>query len=288
MVPPARLKTPPSGTAAVDSAASSPGFLGLDLAWSERNPSGLALARLRAGGLHITETDTLTTDGEITRWIASRTRLQDGPVLIAIDAPIIAPNPPGTSREADRLMTRLFGRFHAGAYPANRERSARPISLRKTLETMGFSPDPKLPVEGSVRRLLEFYPHSSMVALLGRSRIIKYKKGPVAERRRGLGCLQSAVSSLARLEPSLHSSPALDALLGSDPFGLAGRSLKRLEDLLDSVVLAYLAAYYWCWGLERCQILGDVEGGYIVTVRTNVLQAGVKNVGAISKRLRRT
>ena len=38
---------------------------------------------------------------------------------VAIDAPLVVPNATG-QRPVDRLVTRQYGRFHAGAYPANR------------------------------------------------------------------------------------------------------------------------------------------------------------------------
>lgn len=236
----------------------------MDLAWSERNPSGLALGRLVDRKLVVAEAEYLTTDMELARWIRSRAH---GPSLIAIDAPIIAPNPAGTAREADRLMTRRFGRFHAGVYPANRERCARPIRLSRKLEQMGFTPNPEMHPGPAARLQLEFYPHSSLVALLGLPRIIKYKKGPVAARQHGLRQLQNAIRRLGLLEPRLEPSPVLRSLLEANPSNLAGRSLKRLEDQLDALLLSYLAAYYWCWGLSRCEVLGDQRGGYIVTVR---------------------
>ena len=196
-------------------------------------------------------------------WITARA---PEAALLAIDAPILAPNPPGTAREADRLTTRLFGRYHAGVYPANRKVCARPIRLSRKLARLGFSPDPWLAPGERVRRQLEFYPHSSLVALLSLPRIIKYKKGPVASRCRGLLLLQKALAKLARLDPSLAPSVALRALLSTPPSRLAGRSLKRLEDELDAAFLAYLAAYYWRWGLARSAVLGDLRSGYILSV----------------------
>lgn len=189
---------------------------------------------------------------------------------MAIDAPIIAPNPPGTAREADRLMTRHFGRYHAGVYPANRKVCARPVRLSRKLARLGFSPDPWLNPGESIRRQIEVFPHSSLVALLGLRRIIKYKKGPVAARRLGLRELQRALCRLAELDPPLASSPAFAALVSTRPSGRAVRGLKRLEDELDAAFLAYVAAFYWRWGLRRCVVLGDLSGGYILTIALTI------------------
>jgi predicted RNase H-like nuclease len=252
---------------------SEPVFIGLDLAWSARNPSGLALARWIEGQVRLEEYAHLTPDREILAWVEERAPES---ALLAIDAPLIAPNPPRTSRPADRALSRAFGRFHAGVYPANRERSARPIRLRLQLEELGFSADPRLPHRryeaGRIRRQIEFYPHSSLVALFGLPRIIKYKKGTVAERRRGLRRLQRTLSRLAGFEPALAPSGLPRALLESAPGRRAGRELKRLEDELDAVFLSYLAAYYWYWGLERCKLFGELGSGYILTAFADARQ----------------
>lgn len=41
--------------------------------------------------------------------------------IVAIDAPLVVPNKKGR-RIADDLVSKLFREYHAGAYPANRER----------------------------------------------------------------------------------------------------------------------------------------------------------------------
>lgn len=33
----------------------------------------------------------------------------------------------------------------------------------------------------------------------------------------------------------------------------------------DAYVCAYTALYYWYWGTEHCEVIGDTETGYIVT-----------------------
>jgi predicted RNase H-like nuclease len=41
-------------------------------------------------------------------------------------------------------------------------------------------------------------------------------------------------------------------------------ALKAVEDQLDSLICAYVAAHWWYWGLERNWVLGDTTTGYIV------------------------
>jgi predicted RNase H-like nuclease len=179
-------------------------------------------------------------------------------VLVAIDAPIIAPNAPGTSRPADREVTRIYGRFDAGVYPANRERCARPIELARELQDLGFSLDP-LDVARRVPRVaLEVYPHAAAVGLFGLERIVKYKKGRVAQRRAGLVRWKELLErELPRL-PLPVQPPVVE-----DPQSLRGRSLKDLEDRLDAMLCAAMAAHYWNMP-QACTIAGDVENGYIL------------------------
>ncbi|MCY7392409.1 MAG: hypothetical protein LH647_13285, partial [Leptolyngbyaceae cyanobacterium CAN_BIN12] len=40
--------------------------------------------------------------------------------------------------------------------------------------------------------------------------------------------------------------------------------LKAVEDQLDSLICAYIAAHWWHWGTERNVVLGDRAEGYIV------------------------
>ena len=188
--------------------------------------------------------------------------------LLAIDGPIIAPNEPGTSRACDKAVTRDFGRFHAGAYPANRERSQRPVRLRKALQRDGYSPDPHLPSSGRCRRQLEIFPHPAHVVLFRRQRIIKYKKGSAADKRAGLAELVENIRrNLVNEDPPLLDSCGLAALLDTRIAELRGRAMKGFEDRVDALLCAYMAAYYWQWRDTRCRVYGDVEAGYIICPR---------------------
>jgi len=50
--------------------------------------------------------------------------------------------------------------------------------------------------------------------------------------------------------------------LGEIPY--TGAELKAAEDKLDSLICAYVAAYWWYWGEQRNLVLGDRTTGYIV------------------------
>ena len=243
-------------------------FIGIDLAWGERNLSGIAVLDWNHAkrGVTLIKSMLAHSDEDIRSVVEQMSGDRD--CLLAIDAPIIAPNKGGTMRCCDRAVTKDFGRYHAGTYPANRERCARPIRLRKVLERAGYSPNPKLPTNGCCRRQLEIFPHPAHVVLFRRERIIKYKKGSVAAKRSGLNELVENIRRwLCREDPPLLTSPALLSLLGTNIDGLRGRVMKGFEDQLDALLCAYMAAYYWQWREQRCRVYGDLKSGYIICPR---------------------
>jgi predicted RNase H-like nuclease len=98
--------------------------------------------------------------------------------------------------------------------------------------------------------------------LFGLNRILKYKKGKLAERQGELLKLYHLIRDvLPSLEPKLDG---IDGLNGSFSERFTGATLKELEDKLDSLICAYIAAYWWYWGIERNWVLGDVSTGYII------------------------
>src|SRR5579875_1032783 len=88
-------------------------YLGLDLAWGERGRTGVA-ALDEAGRLIASAS--VRTDDEIAAFAAGHA---PGPCTAAIDAPLIVPNAAGR-RPCEAMTARLYGRYHAGPYPANR------------------------------------------------------------------------------------------------------------------------------------------------------------------------
>jgi predicted RNase H-like nuclease len=117
------------------------------------------------------------------------------------------------------------------------------------------------------RWLFEVYPHPAMVRLFGLDRIIRYKKGSVAQKRLGLGILRRHLGELAGGSTPLVMTPVLSQLLARDLEALRGEALKRYEDTLDAVFCGYLAWHCWRWGEERNEMFGTMEEGYIVVPR---------------------
>jgi predicted RNase H-like nuclease len=255
-------------------------FLGLDLAWGTRNPSGALVLRPHARGYRAAEPETLGDDSSIIDW-ASRESAATLLAVLAIDAPLYAPNAPGTSRPADIVTSRLYGRFNASTHSANRERCARPIVFAADLENRGWNICPyALRDEVSIARkagrqprgrfVIEVYPHAACVGLFGLARIISYKKGRVARRRAGQAMLQDLLHE--RLPANDRSGwPTIEPFAPADVAPLRGRGLKAHEDRLDALLCAAMAAAL-LHAPDRCIIAGadnpaEARMGYIVVPR---------------------
>lgn len=242
-------------------------FIGIDLAWSGRNPTGGAVMEGNVKGGRLLDTALLSDDASVLAYVEKHAG--DGPAIVAIDAPLTVPNVSGR-RPAEAEVGAVFGRFQAAAHPTNRARLAdaagvvRGEALTQALEARGFIHDPRIPAGEPVRRVIEVYPHPAMVALFGLTRTLKYKnKGQ--DREVLLGAWAALHRHLAALEQAEPVLTGLETHLTVDPSALRGRALKDHEDRTDAIVCAYIALYAHRWGLERNEVLGTLEGGYIFT-----------------------
>ncbi len=225
--------------------------IGLDAAWSDRNPSAVCL--VDDGGMVRDEAE-LGSDAEIVGWIAARMGAR---TVVAADLPLLVPNPAGM-RPCDRAVMRAYGARGAGPHPANRsllegrDGRIRGEDLAAVLADHGFAG----PWDDAAHTLLEVYPHPGLVEVFGLASRHRYKKGTVAERRRGLQELVRMLASLASHVPPLHGGSV------PDPASLRGRALKSLEDRLDARFCAYVGVL-WARDRSRIRVFGDRETGHI-------------------------
>jgi len=240
-------------------------FVGMDLAWGPKNRTGVVVV---AGGA-VLDSWTLVSDDQICDWLNP---YMAGPVLVAVDAPLIVRNPAGTSRPCDRRISKVFGGSHAGAHSANLGLAAFSAGVRaeRLAQRLGLSTDPYIQSGQPVRRMIEVYPHPAMVSLFGLPFTLKYKakRGrTVDDRREAFTALTSHLEKLTMLDPPLAVATTVrwgelrDALLKASSNG----QLDLIEDELDAYMCAYIGLYYWTHGASRCRVVGDVDSGYIVT-----------------------
>jgi len=244
-------------------------FIGIDLAWSvDRNHTGIVVLRGDGQGARFVASATgVTSLAGIVKFVREHASLA---TVVAVDAPLVVTNATGF-RECERKLGKEFGRFDAACHSNNLTRTPKPAGMQlvAALVPLGFRHDFDIATarQRTGRWLFEVYPHPAMVTLFGLKRIIKYKKGPVAQKRRGLRQLQRHLRLLTDSSRGLLPSRELDVLLAQEVGELRGQALKRYEDTLDALFCGYLAWHCWRWGAERNDQFGDLEHGYIVVPR---------------------
>lgn len=242
-------------------------FLGIDLGWSS-GASGLCCLDWSSQHLQLLDLDRQQATADILSWVDNWVSPTE-PAMIAVDAPTLIPNTTGM-RLPDRLTHQYFGRYHAGCYPANLNRpfAKRTVEFGLSLEKQGFAHAPAIAPKQSGRFQIEVYPHPATVHLFNLNRILKYKKGKLAQRHSELTKLrQYILEILPTLEPNLKlSNSPVNLICDLFPTEIptTGVALKVVEDKLDSLICAYVAAHWWYWGLERNWVLGDITEGYII------------------------
>ncbi len=235
-------------------------FVGVDLAWGDRKPTGLAV--LDADG-QLVSVATVTSDDEIVEALASYV---DGDCLVAIDAPLIVVNKTG-NRPAEAELNKDFARFDAGAHPSNTgkpEFSGQPRGAR-IAGRLGLDMNPR---SGRARRAIEVYPHPATVALFRLGRTLKYKNKPgrdFEQLRTELLVLVSLVEGLVAADPPLKvTNAAWTELREAVETAERKSELRVVEDQVDAVICAYVALFA-ARRPEQTVTYGDFETGYIVT-----------------------
>jgi predicted RNase H-like nuclease len=232
-------------------------FVGLDLAWGEKNQTGVAAIDADGRLLHV---GAAHDDASIIDAIAPFTGAD---CIVAFDAPLIVNNQTG-HRPAETAFNRDFQRFDAGARPAFAEKpelkNPRAARLASALD---LDMDP---ASGSSRKAIEVYPHPATVVLFELERILKYKRGPFGDRQRELLKLMTLIEGLDDTTPRLRANRSVAWVELRKRVEAATRpvQLDRDEDPVDAVVCAYIGLY-WYHRPDEVTVYGDFETGYIVT-----------------------
>ncbi len=232
-------------------------FVGLDLAWGEKNQTGVAAIDADGRLLHV---GIAQDDAGIIDAMAPFT---GGDCLVAFDAPLIVNNQTG-HRPAEMAFNRDFAKFDAGARPAFAERPElkNPRAARLAM-ALDLDMDP---ASGAGRKAIEVYPHPATVVLFELDKTLKYKRGAFGDRQRDLLKLMTLIEGLDDASPRLRANRSVAWVELRKRVEAATRpvQLDRDEDPVDAVLCAYIALY-WDQRPDDVTIYGDVETGYIVT-----------------------
>lgn len=252
-------------------------YVGVDLAWGEGTPTKPA----NETGLCAVDADGTVLDAgwargipAVTEWIlrtAGQAPAGEG-VAIAIDAPLVVPNPTGM-RESEKQVGRAYGRWKVSANASNQTvKWLGGVTLRGRLEGAGFRVvsgiDDPAP---DARVMFECYPYTTLVGVeeLGyddeRPRYKRLPRGVPPTKARAARAVATdelvrRLSALATFDPPLRldSHPVTRQLL-EEPTPLAGPAHKHREDLIDAALCAWTASLWHRHGQDRVQILGKDE-----------------------------
>ncbi len=245
-----------------------PTFIGLDLAWTTRNESGIcwlegdSRENLRCTRLETKPCETAALADEV---VAAR------PEVATIDAPILY----SPERWAESEVARRFGRYKIGAHSAHaawRNGYRAGFDLADALAQRGFTcdPNPMLRRERQHPVAVEVFPHTIHVILFGLDERLPYKRKKGRDTpflQRVLQEYQRHLKALIERECPLvlEHDAVQEALDPANARSARGQSLKRLDDTLDGLTCAISAWLMWDRP-EQWEVLGDLNG-YIVVPR---------------------
>ncbi|MCH7593865.1 MAG: DUF429 domain-containing protein [Chloroflexi bacterium] len=258
-------------------------ILGIDAAWTVKEPSGVAVVvkrnsqRWQCCAIAPSYTSFLSLNqGIAIDWSA---RLFPGvrppPVSILSAAEDLAGEsidvvtvdmPVSTvqitqRREADNAVSRAFGEYGCGTHTPNPQRPGRiGEELSGTFADLGYSISATGSNGGTINRLIEVYPHPALLRLLNEKYRLPYKQGKSTKYwpgldirtrignllivyRRILNALSGRIDNIALVLPAQSDVPTL-------------AFLKRYEDSIDALVCAWVGIEY----IEgRCAAYGDAS-----------------------------
>jgi len=244
-------------------------FVGIDLAWSSHNKlSGVAIISGNADSATLASCCGFMTVAEIAEYVSSQTGAN---TVVAIDAPLIITNESG-QRGVETQMGKRFGKYDASAHSVNSTLYPNASSLRlvKMLSEKAFEHSPNPPTDKlrKGRWIFEVCPHPAQIVLFQLPQILKYKRGRINSRKVGLYAYRGHFFQLLTTKiPTVQITSALMAFLSEGLCTMKGTALKFYEDKMDALFCAYLAYYYWYWGGAKCEMIGEVDSGYIINPR---------------------
>jgi predicted RNase H-like nuclease len=192
-------------------------YIGIDLAWSPHNPSGVALLEDNK----VLISDIMTGVDEIVKFINCYPNAKVG-----IDAPLLVNNQTG-NRIIEKEFLKDYGSKKLGVYPVNRELLTKNHSIivgeeicKQIPQTLG-------------QNLFEVYPHVTIMNCF-HGAVLPYKR----KKGRNTAFIKEQLKIL-----QTYISENLDGDFYQDIDCLKGKALKLHEDRLDAIICAYTLLY---------------------------------------------
>lgn len=235
--------------------------LGIDAAWTEREPSGVALIMDDGSGWRLgqvcasyeefllaPDSDPITrhrgsvpNPGQLLR--AAESKAGSAPDIVAIDMPL-SKTPITSRRVADNMISSIYGSRGGGTHTPS---AIRPGKISDDLRAGFDAADYPLAVTMPTgRNLIEVYPHPALIELAVSEQRLPYKHSKIgkywrheapAVRRRML--LEVWGQILDLIEVRIGGTRAALPLPALDS---RGYQMKAFEDQLDAVICAWVGA----------------------------------------------
>lgn len=203
-------------------------YIGIDLAWSQKNNSGIALLEENK----LLFCDVMKGIENISEFVN-----QYPDSIVGVDAPLCVDNETG-NRTIEKEFLKDFARYKLGVYPVNKQ------LLGKSGSIAGVELTTKIYQKlGST--LFEVYPHATILQLF-HGKVLPYKR----KKGRDTNFIKKQLNLLQN-----YLLEVIDGDFAVDISKLKGCKLKEHEDKLDAIVCAYTV--YYCHTNE-CQTYGNI------------------------------
>lgn len=204
-------------------------FIGIDLAWGEKNFSGFSALTPLNNKLKILDIKLLHSLEDIIKEIQN---YKAEKIYIGVDAPLLVPNENG-NREIEKNFNKDNAKYKISMLPINRKLLTKysPIIrselLFQELEKLGFLRDFK-----NNKVVFEVYPHATIAQCFNKNKILPYK------RKKGRDT-EFIKIQLKKYQKYLQNISHSHLFFEQNIDELKGQTLKDYEDKLDSFVCAY-------------------------------------------------
>ncbi|WP_455757660.1 DUF429 domain-containing protein [Sulfurimonas sp.] len=229
-------------------------YIGIDLAWGEKNLSGFCVLTPHANKLKILDIKLVKSIDEILQEILL---YKEHNIYVGIDAPLVVPNKTG-NRDIEKNFNKDFSKYKISMLPANRDLltkytdNIRSEELFLKLSACGFKRD-----YNSSKVVFEVYTHSTIAVCFNNYKILPYK------RKKGRN------TEFIKEQLDIYKKYLLDvisphAILQTQLSPIKGAKLKEYEDMLDSLACGY--AIYYCQ-YNKCKFYSiDREDTFVTPI----------------------